>query len=81
MVYILLLLVCVAGLAYTILKREHLTVEEVNQKLPPIQKKLETLEDQYKSIQQTMKQQETRAKAATAQAVNLQAALGSKIRS
>jgi hypothetical protein len=80
-IYILALVLCVSALVYLYGMREHLTAQEVNNKVTPIEKRVETLEEEYKAIQQKMTKQEAQAKAATAQATNLQAALHKRIRS
>jgi pantothenate kinase len=78
-IYLVILFILAAALTYTYGIREHLTIQEVANKVPPLEERIETLEDEYKSIQQKMTQQEAQAKAATSQATNLQAALHSSI--
>jgi len=79
MLYIILLFTLLATLGYLYQKREHLT--NVVKRETPIEKRVETLEDEYKSILQKMDKQEAQAKAATTQATTLQAALHSQIHS
>jgi hypothetical protein len=78
MLYIILAILVIL-LFYMYQKREHLT--SVPQKKSPLEKRVETLEDEYKSILQKMDKQEAQAKAATSQATTLQAALHSQIHS
>lgn len=78
MLYIILFVLVLLFL-YVYEKREHMT--SVVNKKNPLEKRVETLEDEYKSILQKMDKQEAQAKAATMQATTLQAALHSKIHS
>ena len=77
MLYIILV-VLILLFMYVYHKREHLT-SVVNRKETPLEKRVETLEDEYKSILQKMDKQEAQAKAATMQATTLQAALHSQV--
>ena len=79
MLYIILAILVIL-LFYMYQKREHLT-SVVNRKESPLEKRVETLEDEYKSILQKMDKQEAQAKAATTQATTLQAALHNQVRS
>jgi hypothetical protein len=76
MLYIILAILVIL-LVYMIQKREHLTPKRVS----PLEKRVETLEEEYASILQKMDKQEAQAKAATTQASTLQAALHSQVNS
>ena len=77
--YLVLLFLLGFALSYVYVQREHLTNIEVDQKVDPLEKRIDTLEDEYRAISTHLKKQDEQAKAATAQATNLQAALHSQI--
>lgn len=75
-VYFYALFVLVSTLVFVFNRKlEHLTIEEVDEKATKATEKLNTLEDEYKSIQVKLDSQDAKMAAASSQATAAQALL------